>query len=99
MSDFQATFELSSQEPIEAQFDMGSLSRMDAVFEMKVDFTVSIGETETLPAGSSAYVDNVGTPTNIVLNFGIPRGIQGERGETGPEGPAGEDASIIIRRL
>ena len=99
MADFQATFELGNQEPIEAQFDMGSTPDIDAVFEMKVDFTVAVGDTETLPAGEPAYVENVGTPTDIVLNFGIPQGIQGEKGEQGEQGPAGQDAKIIIRRL
>lgn len=34
--------------------------------------TVSVGTTTTLPPGSSATVENVGTPSNVVLNFGIP---------------------------
>lgn len=36
--------------------------------------TVAIGETTTLPAGSPATVDNVGTSSAAVLNFGIPQG-------------------------
>lgn len=58
--------------------------------------SVEVGETETLPAGSDAYVHNVGTPDHLKLNFGIPQGI---RGIQGPVGPKGEDAKIIIRRL
>lgn len=61
--------------------------------------SVEVGETETLPAGSDAYVHNVGTPSHLVLKFGIPQGIQGEKGEEGPVGPAGQDAKIIIRRI
>lgn len=61
--------------------------------------SVEVGETETLPAGSDAYVHNVGTPNHLKLNFGIPQGIQGEQGIQGPVGPAGQDAKIIIRRL
>ena len=39
--------------------------------------TITIGTTTTLPAGSSATVTNTGSATNLVLNFGIPQGIQG----------------------
>lgn len=40
--------------------------------------TISIGTTSTLEPDQQAYVSNVGTPTNVVLNFGIPQGIQGD---------------------
>ena len=40
--------------------------------------TLMIGEVETLGPGSSATVENVGTPENAVLNVGIPRGDKGE---------------------
>ena len=36
--------------------------------------TVSVGTTSTLPAGSPATVTQDGTPTNVILNFGIPQG-------------------------
>lgn len=39
--------------------------------------TVAVGSTSTLPPGSSATVENVGTPAAAVLNFGIPRGADG----------------------
>ena len=61
--------------------------------------SVDVGSTETLPAGSNAYVVNSGSPNHLVLDFGIPQGIQGEQGIQGPVGPAGQDAKIIIRRL
>lgn len=61
--------------------------------------SVEVGTTTTLPAGSDAYVENVGTANHLKLNFGIPQGIQGEEGPQGPVGPAGKDAKIIIRRL
>ena len=41
--------------------------------------TITIGTTETLAPDQSAYVTNVGTATQAVLNFGIP---QGERGSS-----------------
>lgn len=36
--------------------------------------TVTVGSSTTLPAGSSATVTNSGTTSDIVLDFGIPRG-------------------------
>ena len=36
--------------------------------------TIAVGETTTLPAGSSATVENIGTPSAAILNFGIPSG-------------------------
>lgn len=35
-------------------------------------FTFSIGTITQLPAGSAFTVSNSGTPTNVVLNFGVP---------------------------
>lgn len=35
--------------------------------------TVAVGDTETLPPGSPATVENVGDEHNAVLNFGIPQ--------------------------
>ena len=37
-----------------------------------------IGTTTTLPPGSDAYVENVGTDKDIVANFGIPKGEHGD---------------------
>ncbi len=47
--------------------------------------TISVGTTTTLPAGSSAYVSNSGTPQDAVLNFGIPQGADGGGGGYGIE--------------
>ena len=58
--------------------------------------TVKIGTTTTLAAGEKATVINSGTETDVVLNFGIPQGLQGlqglkgESGTAGAQGPAGE---------
>lgn len=41
-----------------------------------------VGSVTTLPAGSDATVENVGTDTNITLNFGIPQGADGVDGTT-----------------
>lgn len=44
--------------------------------------TIAVGQVVTLPAGSPATVTNVGTPTNAVLNFGIPAGQTGSAGQS-----------------
>ena len=62
--------------------------------DVEAGVSVQVGTTETLPAGSNATVENVGTPGHLVLNFGIPKGDKGEDGAEGPEGPAGQDAKI-----
>lgn len=51
--------------------------------------TLTIGETNTLAATENATVSNSGTAENAVLNFGIPRGLKGDKGDTGPQGPRG----------
>ena len=43
--------------------------------------TITIGTVSTLPAGSPATVDNSGTETDAILDFGIPQGIQGSSAE------------------
>ena len=45
--------------------------------------TVSVGTTTTGQAGSQAIVQNSGTETDVVLDFTIPRGIQGDKGDNG----------------
>ena len=45
--------------------------------------TITIGQTSTLPAGSSATVTNTGTSTDPIFNFGIPKGDTGATGATG----------------
>lgn len=51
--------------------------------EWRGDFqppSILIGTVTTLPAGSQATVVNVGTSTNLILNFGIPQGAPGQGG-------------------
>ena len=58
--------------------------------------SVEVGTTTTGEPGSNASVENSGNSQNVVLNFTIPRGEQGEQGvpgqpgEQGPAGPQGE---------
>ena len=44
---------------------------------------VTVGTTTTGQAGSQAIVQNSGTETDVVLDFTIPRGIQGDKGDNG----------------
>ena len=48
--------------------------------------SVEVGDTATLNPGEAATATNVGTPMDVILNFGIPKG---ETGDTGPRGPLG----------
>lgn len=67
--------------------------------------SVEINSVTTLEPGNDAYVNNIGTPTEVVLEFGIPKGDKGDaftyedftaeqlealRGPQGETGPAGE---------
>ena len=51
--------------------------------------TIDIGTVTTLEPGEDATVENVGTETHAVLNFGLPTGPRGETGETGATGEQG----------
>lgn len=44
---------------------------------------IRVGMTTTLPAGSDASVENVGTASSAVFRFAIPRGDKGEKGDAG----------------
>ena len=52
--------------------------------------TVSVGSTETLPAGSEATASATKRGYDTVLDFGIPRGEKGDKGEPGEPGAPGE---------
>lgn len=61
--------------------------------------TVTVGSTTTGQPGSNASVTNSGTSSDAVLDFVIPRGLQGpqgEKGDTGDTGPAGTTPSITV---
>jgi len=59
---------LDSQPATKGQLDLGLL---------QLGASVVVGSVTTLPAGSAATVVNVGTAKAAVLNFGIPKGIDG----------------------
>jgi hypothetical protein len=52
--------------------------------------TITVGSTTTGEPGSSAQVSNIGTPSNAVFNFTIPRGPAGPTGASGTNADATE---------
>ena len=50
---------------------------------------------DTLPSGSQATIQNLGSPQNPVLKFGIPAGSQGAPGSAGRNGVDGKDGQSI----
>ena len=84
-------------QPYHYTFDVKQSGETILNVSVEAGVSVEVGSTETLPPGSEAYVQNVGTPNHIKLKFGIPEGEKGEDGDEGPEGPegpAGKDAKI-----
>ena len=59
-------------------FDVQTKQYVDSGVDASI--TVSVGTTSTLTPGSSAVVENVGTSTDVILNFGIPKGDTGDDG-------------------
>jgi hypothetical protein len=51
--------------------------------------TISIGSVTTSEPSTDATIINVGTSTDIILNFSIPRGNQGLQGDQGGQGSTG----------
>lgn len=51
--------------------------------------SIRVGTTTTLPQGSNATVENIGTATAAVLNFGLPQGADGKQGLQGQQGLQG----------
>lgn len=52
--------------------------------------TVAVGTVATGAPGTSAIVQNTGTPSAAVLNFTIPKGADGAAGPSGAQGPKGD---------
>lgn len=51
--------------------------------------TIQIGKIETINPEMNAEVINTGTNQDVILNFRIPRGVDGIQGPPGPIGPMG----------
>ena len=52
---------------------------------------ITIGTTTTGDVGTEASVSNSGTATNMILNFTIPKGANGQDGQDGADGTNGAD--------
>lgn len=73
-------------EPYTLNFDVKQGGETILTVNVESAVSVEVGTTTTLPAGSDATVTNSGTLNHLVLDFGIPQGIQGVQGETGADG-------------
>lgn len=51
--------------------------------------TITVGEVSTVSSTDEASVENVGTATDAIFNFKIPRGEKGDKGVEGPRGLQG----------
>lgn len=56
--------------------------------------TITIGNTTTGDAETKAVVENIGTDKDVILNFVIPKGIQGDQGPIGQMGPKGDKGDV-----
>ena len=56
--------------------------------------TITVGTTTTISAGSPATVNNSGTSSAAVFNFGIPQGTAGTAGATGATGATGPGVAV-----
>lgn len=56
--------------------------------------SVIVGSTETVGCYEEAEVINVGTDENVILNFKIPRGVDGIPGEKGDPGEQGDKGDV-----
>lgn len=71
-----ATEEIEKENPNFISDAQKTLDHLNSIEKGK-SATVKIGEVETLDATESAYVENVGDGTDVILNFGIPKGEPG----------------------
>ena len=54
--------------------------------------TITVGTTDTLDPQFNATVSNSGTNEAAIFNFGIPKGVKGDRGRAGIDGIDGKSA-------
>lgn len=56
--------------------------------------TITVGEVTTLDSDELVTVTNSGTTNDAILNFGIPKGVKGDKGDTGEKGDTGAGLNI-----
>ena len=81
-------------EPYTLNFDVKQGGETILTVNVESAVSVEVGTTTTLSAGSDAIVTNSGSGNHLVLDFGIPQGVQGVQGEQGIQGEQGEPAKI-----
>lgn len=69
----------------EIQWRLGTTGDWQNLVDVEdIDASITVGTVTTLPADQSAYVTNVGTPSDAILDFGVPTGgVNSVNGETG----------------
>ena len=68
----------------------------DSIQGVGIAPNILVGNVETLPEGSTAYITRRGTNEEPIPDFGIPRGYKGEKGLQGERGADGLTASIEV---
>ena len=56
--------------------------------------TITVGNVTTLDPDAQVTVTNSGTENAAILNFGIPKGVKGDKGDTGEKGDTGAGLNI-----
>ena len=62
------------------------MARLDLGKVVGDSATIAVGTVTTLEPGQNATVENVGTENAAIINFGIPRGADGQDGQDGRDG-------------
>lgn len=57
--------------------------------------TIQVGKVTASEPGSNPQIKNVGTTTDAIFDFVLPRGVAGEEG---PQGPAGKQSAYTLPR-
>lgn len=73
--------------------DAVTKKQLDVAIDAAAGSTVDAGTTYTTASGENADVKNVGTRTDAIFDFYIPRGPKGDRGDDGTDATA---TSIIL---
>ena len=61
--------------------------------------TVNAGTTTTLSPGSSATVNNSGSISAAIFDFGVPRGADGTNGKDGKDGKDGTGDNFLTMQV
>lgn len=97
LSNVDNTSDASKPISIATQSSLNNLqTQLNAIVNTPNVQSITIGTVTSVASNIDASITNTGTPTNQILNFSIPKGIngvnggQGEKGEKGDRGSKGE---------